>query len=136
VLAKAKNTSVEGLVEAGILVASHGKVRLLRPEELSGEWDPEKDARLPVWEVAHRLIKVLTEQGEEEAAKLLSRLGSKAEAARELAYRLFQLAEAKGRAKEALPYNALVQSWPEMQRLSAKASEKRAPEQGSLDLEG
>jgi putative DNA methylase len=30
-LSKAKNTSIEGLVEAGILASKRGKVRLLRP---------------------------------------------------------------------------------------------------------
>ena len=39
-LSKAKNTSIAGIVEGGILASSGGKVRLLRPEELAQEWDP------------------------------------------------------------------------------------------------
>ncbi len=40
-LSKAKNTSVAGMVEAGILdIDSRGKVRLLRPSELAADWDP------------------------------------------------------------------------------------------------
>jgi len=36
-LSKAKNTSVAGMVDAGILRSSHGKVRLLKPGELPAE---------------------------------------------------------------------------------------------------
>ncbi|MGB3220382.1 MAG: hypothetical protein WBD79_23535, partial [Anaerolineae bacterium] len=39
-LSKAKNTSVAGMVDAGILKSSHGKVRLLKPTELPADWDP------------------------------------------------------------------------------------------------
>jgi putative DNA methylase len=48
------------------------------------------------------------------------RLGSKAESARELAYRLYSLCERKKRAAEALSYNGLVQSWPEIARRAAE----------------
>ena len=39
-LSKAKNTAVNALVEAGIIVARSGKVRLLKREDLSEDWDP------------------------------------------------------------------------------------------------
>jgi putative DNA methylase len=48
----------------------------------------------------------------------VAKLGVRAEPARELAYRLYQLCERKKRAAEALSYNALVQSWPEIARLA------------------
>ena len=38
-LSSAKNTSVAGLVEAGFLASGRGKVRLLKPAELSNNWD-------------------------------------------------------------------------------------------------
>ena len=63
-LSKAKNTSVAGLVEAGILASSRGKVRLLRPEELPADWDPTTDTRLTAWEMVHHLIRVLGAGGE------------------------------------------------------------------------
>jgi len=116
-LSKAKNTSVGGMVESGLLVARGGKVRLLRPAELPADWDPAADSRLTVWEMTHHLVRVL-EQGEERAAGLLAQLGAQAEIARELAYRLYAICERKKRAAEALLYNALVQSWPEMARLA------------------
>jgi len=117
-LSKAKNTSVSGMVEAGILISKRGKVRLLKPEELPEDWDPENDERLTVWEMVHHLIRVLEAGGESAAAKMVAKLGSKADAARELAYLLYTLCERKKRAQEALAYNALVQSWPEIMRLS------------------
>lgn len=117
-LSKAKNTSVSGMVEAGILASKAGKVRLLRPEELPADWDPVKDPRLTVWETVHHLIRTLEAGGESAAAELVAKLGSKADTARELAYRLYTLCERKKRANEALSYNALVQSWPEILRLS------------------
>ena len=51
-LSKSKNTAVNGLVEAGIIVSKAGKVRLLKPAELPTDWDPTTDTRLTVWETA------------------------------------------------------------------------------------
>lgn len=66
----------------------------------------------------HHLIRVLEAGGEDAAAKIVSKLGAKAEVARELCYRLYTLCERKKRAAEALSYNGLVQSWPEITRLA------------------
>lgn len=118
-LSRAKNTSVQGMVEAGILASGAGRVRLLRPDELPEDWDPAKDARLTIWEAVHHLVQAL-DRGEVVAASLVRRLGSVAETARELAYRLYTVCERKKRAREALSYNALVQSWPELVRLAAE----------------
>jgi putative DNA methylase len=131
VLARAKNTSVEGMERAGILVSRAGKVRLVRRDELDPAWDPATDHRLTVWEVAQHLIRRLDEQGEAGAAELLRRVGGLGEAARELAYRLYAICERKGWAQEALGYNALVASWPEI----ARAASEAAPAQATL-LEG
>ncbi len=114
-LSKAKNTSVAGVAAGGIVRADGGKVRLLKPTELSAEWDPVKDARRSTWEALHHLIRVLGEGGEAEAAELVSALGSTATTARELAYRLYVVSERAGRASDALLYNGLVQSWTEIQ---------------------
>ncbi len=131
-LSKAKNTSVTGMVEAGILASKAGKARLLRPDELPEDWDPHTDARLTVWETVHHLIRVLEAGGESAAGQLAGKLGSKAEVARELAYRLYTLCERKKRAQEALSYNGLVQSWPEITRLARETAE--APRAAQLDL--
>ncbi len=119
-LSKAKNTSVSGMVEAGILSSGRGKVRLHRPAELPLDWDPAKDQRITAWEMVHQLIRTLEAGGEGAAATLVAKLGAKAEIARELAYRLYMLCERKKRADEALSYNGLVQSWPEITRLASE----------------
>jgi putative DNA methylase len=132
-LSKAKNISVAGLAEGRgrILESRRGKVRLLRPEELPADWDPATDPRLSAWEVVHQLIRALANGGEVPAAGLVAKLGAKAEVARELAYRLYTLCERKKRAAEALAYNGLVQSWPEIVRL-AQEGKTRQPTQGAL----
>ena len=80
------------------------------------------DQRLTAWEMVHQLIRALEAGGEGAAAALVAKLGSKAEIARELAYRLYTLCERKKRAAEALSYNGLVQSWPEISRLARDSS--------------
>jgi putative DNA methylase len=88
-LSTAKNTSVSGMVEAGILAAKGGKVRLLKKDELDTDWDPAVDKRLTIWEAAHYSIRALESKGESAAAALMKKLGAKAELARDLAYRLY-----------------------------------------------
>jgi putative DNA methylase len=124
-LSKAKVTSVKGLEDAGILESSRGKVRLLRPSELPAAWDPSTDPRLTTWEMVHHLIRALEIGGEGAAAALVAKLGSKAEIARELCYRLYTICERKKRAAEALSYNGLVQSWPEITRLAREGGTPR-----------
>jgi putative DNA methylase len=130
-LSKAKNTSVFGMVEAGILASSRGKVRLLAPAELPEDWDPATDPRLTAWEAVHQLIRVLQAGGDLAAGELVAKLGAKAEIARELAYRLYTLCERKKWAQHALAYNGLVQSWPEITRL-ARTGSMSQPAQAQL----
>ncbi len=126
-LSKAKNTSVEGMVEAGVVESRGGRVRLLAPKELPEDWDPKTDTRLTAWEAVHHLIRVLESGGEQGAADLVKRLGSRAETARELCYRLYTVCERKKRAAEALSYNSLVQSWPEITRLARTPDRPETP---------
>jgi putative DNA methylase len=133
-LSKAKNTSVSGLEEAGILKSGRGKVRLLKPDELPADWSPETDTRLTNWETVHHLIRVLASGGESAASELVAKLGTKAETARELAYRLYTLCERKKRATEALAYNGLVQSWPELIRLAQSTPTPAATTTAQGDL--
>jgi len=121
VLAQAKNTGMDGLVQAGIIHSARGKVRLLRPNEFPANWDPATDPRLSAWEVVHQLVRALESGGEAAAGTLVAKLGIKAEAARELAYRLYTICERRKRAAEALSYNALVQSWPQILELANQA---------------
>ncbi len=132
-IAGARNVSVRGVVDAGILEARAGKVRLLRRDELLEEWDPATDPRLTDWEVVQHLIRALNTDGETGAARLLSRIGERGEGARDLAYRLYGICDRKKWAEEALAYNSLVTSWPEIARLAAE-NPSGAEAQGSFEL--
>ncbi|NLG79150.1 MAG: DUF1156 domain-containing protein [Firmicutes bacterium] len=116
VLARAKNTSVEGLVRAGLVEAREGAVRLLNRNEYPDDWNPVQDSRLSVWKCTHHLIHQLERRGEEGAAGLAGQLGAgRSEEARALAYRLFAICERKGWSQDALGYNILVTSWRDVQ---------------------
>lgn len=122
-LATAKNTSVKGMEQAGILSAKGGRVRLLSPTDLAPNWDPSTDRRRTVWEMTHYLLKLYyhDKAGDAMVASLLRKLGTEGDIARELAYRLFDLAEKRKRSHDAQAYNALVLGWPEIARLAREA---------------
>ena len=127
-LAKARNLSVAGVADAGILRSVAGKVRLLPRSELPEVWDPTTDKRLCVWEATQQLIKRLEANGEDKAADLLLQLkmvsghGVLAANCRALAYRLYNHCEKAKQAEEARAYNGLVIAWPELEKRAAAAS--------------
>src|SRR5262249_33613161 len=55
VLAKAKDTSIGGMVEAGVLHSRAGRVRLLPRDEMPDDWDPRTDRRPTAWEATQHL---------------------------------------------------------------------------------
>ena len=119
VLALAKNTAVAGVVQAGIAEIRVGKVRLLTRDELDEDWDPLVDRRLTVWEVVQQLIARL-DHSESAAAHLLRRVGGGlGDRARRLVYLLYQVADRKGRSRDAVAYNGLVHAWHDIARLAA-----------------
>ncbi len=116
VLARARDTSVEGISESGILHARAGRVRLLNRNEYPDEWDPSSDSDLNTWKCTQYLIRALDQGGETETARLVFQLGSEqSENARALAYRLYAICDRNGWAQEAIPYNTLVTSWANIQ---------------------
>jgi putative DNA methylase len=120
VLARSKGTSVDGVKQAGVLHAVGGNVRLLKWVEYPNDWDPQSDQRLPIWEVLHQLIRVFNTDGESGAAAVFAAVQSKAEAARQLAYRLYTLCERKNWAEDARAYNEVVTSWSGIESAAAK----------------
>ena len=114
-IARAKNTSVEGVARAGVGESSGGKFRLYRRSELEEDWDPASDSRLTAWEALQHLA-VRLERSESQAIDLLARLGSTADAARQLAYLLHKIASDNRWAEEALTYNNLITVWPILRR--------------------
>ena len=128
-LARAKNTSVAALAAKGVLYAHKGSVHLLTREEL-----PEKvnEREETIWLLCQQLTQAMATGGVAACAQIVVNMfGSNAERAKDLAYRLYTVAERKGWAQEAYAYNALVIAWPEIQ---SRAAELQAyqPEQTSL----
>lgn len=115
-LARAKNTSVRGVEDAGIGLDRAGTFRLFERSEMNPDWDPVSDERRTVWEATQYLVAAL-ERSETEAAQLLHRMGGYADRARQLAYVLFQKATDKGWAEEAGAYNGLITAWPSLQAM-------------------
>ena len=120
VLARAKGTSVEGVKQSGVVAASNGKVQLVRPADYPANWDPATDQRLPIWEALHQMIRIFRSDGETATGQVLSQIQSKAEAVRQLAYRLYTLCERTGLADDARAYNELITSWTGIETAAAK----------------
>jgi putative DNA methylase len=119
-LSKAKNISIQGLVDAGILEARSGKVHLLRRNELKPNWNPKSDLRPTVWEAVHYLILALDKEGEQNAAELLKSMESLGDTTCDLAYHLYSICEKKKWSQEAQEYNMFVRAWPRLKELSAQ----------------
>jgi len=130
VLARSKSTSVDAMKEAGVLQSGSGKVRLLKWAEYPTDWDPRTDTRTPVWEALHQLIRALKQGGESASAVLLAALGGKAEAVRQLAYRLYTLCERLGQAEDARAYNELITSWTGIESAAGAIPDQKV--QGNL----
>ncbi len=116
VLARAKNTSIDGLATKGALFASKGIVRLLGRDELKGssEWGF-------TWLFTQQLTHAMETGGVEACAQMLKDVfDGRAENAKALAYRLFTIADKKGWNAEAFAYNSLVVAWPEIQSRAAQ----------------
>ena len=131
-VARAKNTALSGIEEAGIGEARAGKFRLYERSELPPVYSPVDDLRRTVWESVQHLIAAL-ERSESEAAGLLHTLGGYGERARQLAYLLYQKANDKGWAAEAAAYNGLISAWPDLRADAATiAAAAAAPVQESM----
>ena len=83
--------------------------------------------------ITQYLIQGMDTGGIEACARLVVEFSASAERARDLAYRLFSLAERKGWNAEAYAYNSLVVAWPDIQQKAAElCATRRAAKQGSL----
>lgn len=128
-LARAKNTSVAALAAKGVLFAQKGSVHLLTREELPEKVDEREET---IWLLCQQLTHAMATGGIEACAQIVvNMLGSNAERAKDLAYRLYTVAERKGWAQEAYAYNALVIAWPEIQSRAAELQAYK-PEQITL----
>ncbi|WP_205874822.1 DUF1156 domain-containing protein [Mycobacterium camsae] len=138
-LARARNTSVNSMDRDGILMSRAGEVALVRPADLDAGYDLLVDPHTSNWEALHHLVKLLEEDGITPAGNFLRTALSRPDGAidadlvKELAHLLFRIAEANSWTKDALSFNSLVTSWPEI--IAAARSEKPTTSQGSFDFE-
>lgn len=135
-LARARGISVESVRHAGIVESAAGKVRLIPREELDANWEPAEDDHLTVWECLQHLLR-LHEQGglSWETVRMMRMIGAKAEAAKDLAYCLYDISANKRKdAKEATAYNAIIADWTELSREAAKIHDTRRDGQAAFDL--
>lgn len=140
-LTTAKNTSDRTLFASGVFDDLRGKARLTPRESLPKDWSPKTDRTLTVWECVQHTARVLSapEGGGEAAAALVAQMGPKAEEARALAYRLFEIATQNGWAAEALVYNELAQEWTKLEDRAASlgsADTAPGPSQSAFAFEG
>lgn len=129
VLARAKNTSVEALAAKEVLFAEKGTVHLYSRDELPEKVD--ENERI-IWLLTQQLTRAMETGGVQACAEVVAPImGSNAEFAKALAYRLYTIAERKGWAQEAHAYNALVVAWPDIQSRAAMLQQFK-PEQQTM----
>ena len=129
ILANAKGASIPLMAARGVLYARAGSVHLIERTELPERVDGSEGN---IWLLTQQLTQAMAAGGIEKCAAIVcAMLGSNAERAKDLAYRLYTIAEQKGRASEAYAYNSLVVAWPDIQ-IRAAALKQEAPEQISL----
>jgi putative DNA methylase len=136
-MANAYNLGLGDLEQAGVFFAKGGVARLLKRAELREDWRPSNDRRLTHWECTQHLIRVLEAEdgGTAVAAALVAEMSPEdAEAARALAYRLYDICEKKGWAQEAQVYNLLAEEFPHLEQAALDHQGARGPAQGAFDL--
>ena len=128
------------MVRAGILSGRAGKVRLIRSRRLAWGYDVMVDDHTSAWEVLHHMIKVLDRDGVAPAGDFLRDAIRRPDAAvdpdlvKELAFLLFGLAEKNGWTKDAIRFNTLATSWPDILEVARQAPAPASSEQVSLDF--
>ena len=129
ILANAKSTSIPMMASHGVLYAKAGVVHLVERADLPEKVDTDESS---IWMLTQQLTRAMAKGGIESCAQIVYNLfGSNAESAKDLAYRLYTIAERKGWTEEAYAYNALVVAWPDIQSRAA-ALKAETPEQLTL----
>lgn len=119
-LARARNTAVETLDRDEVLTSRAGKVALLKPSELREDYDVLTDVHTSTWEALHHTIRLLEADGIPAAGAFLGAAESREDSAvegdlvKELAFLLYSVAEKNGWTKDAISFNAIATSWPEI----------------------
>lgn len=121
-IATARGTAMNAVERSGIVDSRAGRVRLLDRSEYPDDWDPTTDKTLTVWEICQHIIRRLDgDGGVPAAAELLRQSGGLAESARDLSYRLYEIANRRGWAEEARGYNNMATEWPGLVAAAAQS---------------
>ncbi len=140
-LARARNTSVAAMDRDGILTSRAGKVALVRPCDTAPTYDVGHDEHTSAWEVLHHLIRLVESEGLRRAGELLAAAENRshgpvdADLVKELAFLLFSIAEKNGWTSDALAFNSLATSWPDVTSAAKSIPARRGPLQAALDFE-
>jgi putative DNA methylase len=119
-LSQAKGAVLAQMNREGILTSGGGEVQLIRWQDLNSEWFPERQNLTPIWQALHQLIANLQTHGEQSTGALLATMPAVSGRVRTLAYRLYTLAERKGLAEDARPYNELIGAWSAIELAAAE----------------
>lgn len=133
VLARARNTSVEKMADMGLVHAEKGVVHLRERSDLPEFAQRRTLTPTCLWLLTQYLARAMEEDGVNGCAEIALDFPSEAERARDLAYRLYALAERKGWNSEAYAYNSLVAAWTEIRQRAVDLREnRRHASQGTL----
>jgi putative DNA methylase len=144
---QAFNLSEARINASGIFRARGGDAKLLTRDEMHAAvlerygkpWRPSLDDAFTVWELAQHMARSLRAQdgGMDAAGRLLAERRDCVSDVLLLAERLFELATTRGENDEALIWNELQTSWPEIENAADRATEAGvgpAPEQARMNI--
>lgn len=138
-LARARSASLERLARLDVLTKGGGKVALLRPADLPEGADLRAAEHVGIWQVLHHLSRAMDDHGVPVAGAVLASVAERPDLTldldlvKELAYLLFGVAGKAGWTKDALAFDQIVTSWPEI--VEASRDQRPAPTQGAFDFD-
>jgi len=139
-LARARATAVSAMERAGILSARAGKVQLYRPSDLPEDYDVLRDQYVSAWETLQHTIRLQEAMGIPKAGAFLADASGRPDGAvdldlvKELAYLLFQVAEKNNWTKDAISFNGIATSWPELLEAGRMAARTIPPTMLDFDV--
>lgn len=139
-LANARNTAVDAMERGGILTSRAGRVQLIKPSDLAADYAILADLDISNWEVLHHTIRTIEGEGITATGAFLRVAlshpseGVDVDLIKELAHLLFRIAEANSWTKDAISFNSLVTSWPEISDV-ARSDVTAASTQAGFDFD-
>lgn len=119
-IARSRDTSIAAMQRAGVVKRVARRVELVRPAAVGRDRDGRADPPVSTWQTLHLVIKLLERDGVAAAGALLSATldredgAVEAESVRGLGHLLFHIAETNGWTRDALAFDTVVTSWPDL----------------------